>query len=336
MQNGFKNVTRADVARAAGVTETIVSYVVNNNRYVDKTKRERVEQAIRELHYRPNNIARALKGKKSNQIIFIADKISNEHFGRIVDEMDQSAYEYGYLVSLISNRNTDEFISNIISRQIDGIVISSISFSEKYIDQLVKANIPIVLLMNREYHRISKQVAIIDPGLYDGMCDCVRLLASKGRKNILYIDRFSKNNNFSNMEDLRYRAFVEEMQRQKLQVNQTNIISGCHDEIEVIDKVSTALDKDPKIDGIIARNDNLACLAMEAAKSLGRSVPNDISLTGFDNSSLSRYTDPQLTTVEIQRDKIGKAAITMLHKMISNLLVENLKYETRLIERQST
>lgn len=59
-----KPVTRKDVAQRAGVSETIVSYVLNNNRYVDKTKRERVMQAVKELNYHPNSIARALKGKK--------------------------------------------------------------------------------------------------------------------------------------------------------------------------------------------------------------------------------------------------------------------------------
>ena len=64
-----ERVTRADVAKMAGVSETIVSYVINNNRYVAKEKRQRVEEAVRLLNYRPNNVARALKGKRSNQII---------------------------------------------------------------------------------------------------------------------------------------------------------------------------------------------------------------------------------------------------------------------------
>ena len=79
MKESRERVTRADVARMAQVSETIVSYVINNNRYVAKDKRQRVEEAIRRLNYRPNNIARALKGKRSNQILFIADNITNEY-----------------------------------------------------------------------------------------------------------------------------------------------------------------------------------------------------------------------------------------------------------------
>ena len=130
METSRERVTRADVAKAAGVSETIVSYVVNNNRYVAKEKRQRVEEAIRALNYRPNNMARALKGKKSNQILFIADHITNEYFSSIVSAMDQYAYEAGYLISLCANRNTPEFVSQVISRQYDGIIVSSASFPE--------------------------------------------------------------------------------------------------------------------------------------------------------------------------------------------------------------
>ena len=130
-----ERVTRADVAELAGVSETIVSYVMNNNRYVAKDKRERVEEAVRLLNYRPNNVARALKGKPSNQILFIADHITNEYFASIVNEMDQYAYDAGYLISLCGNRNTQEFVSQVISRQYDGIIISSGSFQADYVEQ---------------------------------------------------------------------------------------------------------------------------------------------------------------------------------------------------------
>ena len=92
--------TRRDVAERAGVSVTIVSYVLNNNRYVAKDKRERVYRAIEELHYRPNAVARALKGKKSNHILFIADNISNEHFGKIVEAISSPFWRTGTTRSL--------------------------------------------------------------------------------------------------------------------------------------------------------------------------------------------------------------------------------------------
>ena len=72
----MKSVTRKDIAREAGVSETIVSYVINDNRYVDAEKKKRVLAAVEKLGYRPSPIARALKGKTSNHVLFIADDIT--------------------------------------------------------------------------------------------------------------------------------------------------------------------------------------------------------------------------------------------------------------------
>ena len=162
----YKQVTRKDVAEEAGVSVTIVSYVINNNRYVDKEKRIKVEEAIKKLHYKPNSIARALKGKKLNHIVFIADQIVTEHFSLLVSELDKHAYDLGYMISLCSNRNTQQFIDSIISRQYDGVIISSISFDKEYIKQLIAADIPVVLLVNRDYDDIEG-AAKIENGLYE-------------------------------------------------------------------------------------------------------------------------------------------------------------------------
>ncbi|MEG0853154.1 MAG: LacI family DNA-binding transcriptional regulator [Angelakisella sp.] len=330
----YKQVTRADVARLAGVSETIVSYVVNNNRYVEKEKRRRVEEAIEELHYRPNNIARALKGKSSNHLIFIADQIANEHFSQLIVEMDRYAYNQGYLISLCANRNSEEFVSQIISRQFDGIIISSISLLEKYVSRFVAAHIPVVLLMNRDYSSIEG-AGMIDTGLYSGARECVRHLVSKGRRHILYLDRFSSRGNFSTTDDLRLRGFLQQMEESGLDPTQS-IITGCHDPQQVMEKLKERLQSGLPVDAIFGRNDRLACLGIEAAREAGRRVPEDISVIGFDNSSLSQYTYPRLTTVQMQRAEIGKSAIEMLHSMIDGNPPRRVAFHTQLIQREST
>lgn len=332
----FRKVTRADVARRAGVSETIVSYVINNNRYVKNEKRQKVEKAIRELHYQPNSIARALKGKSSNQILFIADDITNEHFGRIIYEMDAYAYQHGFLVSLCTNRNNDEFISWIISHQIDGIVISSVSFLEKYIEKLAGANIPLVLLLARTYSHIPDNVTTIDTGLYQGAQTVVQYLTRKNRKHIVYVDRISHHNHFSDMNDRRYRGFIDQMKSQGLELTRQNIVTGCTSEGEVYQAVQKLIHSGYPVDGIFARNDHLACVTIQALQDLNLRIPQDISIVGFDNTNLGRFMKPSLSSVEIQRDKIGKIVIDMLSQMIKGDKPENVSLTTRFIERNSS
>ncbi len=330
-----KQITRRDVAARAGVSETIVSYVLNNNRYVAQDKRERVLHAVQELHYQPNSIARALKGKRSNHILFIADHIANEHFGNLVQEMDQCAYDRGYLISLLANRNSEEFISQVISRQTDGIVISSVSFPEEYIQRLVDAGIPVVWIANRVYHHLDPRVGKVYPGMLDGMKQGVQCLIARGRTNIIYIDRVSQNGNFSTMDDLRYRGFCEQMQESGLPFSRDSIFTGYSTEEELYTALLHRIRSGARIDGVAARNDTLACIAMAAVQECGLRVPDDVSVVGFDNARISRIITPHLTTVEIDRPDMARAIIDMLDAKISGEPTEDFHFSTKLIERDS-
>lgn len=336
-QAGFKKITRRDVAREAGVTETIVSYVLNNNRYVNADKRKRVLAAVEKLGYKPNTAARALKGKSLNHIVFIADQIVTEHFSLLLSEMDKRAYDLGYMISLCQNRNTEDFVNSIISRQFDGVIISSISFSKGYIRQLIKAGIPVVLIENRDYSDVEN-AGKINNGLYEGAREVVKYLASIGRKEIVYIDRFSQNGHFSDMSDMRYRGYVHEMTAEGLaEEPEKRVISGCGSPEDIAERVRTYLLEHPKTDAIFGRNDRVACVAMQAAQKMGRCVPEDLAVVGFDNSLLGQYSTPSISSVEIRRDLIAADAIDMLQSMIeSKIIPEKSAYPTRLIRREST
>ena len=332
-----KPVTRRMVAEEAGVSETVVSYVINNNRYVDKEKRERVEQAISSLGYHPNAIARSLKSKRSNHILFIADQIDNEHFGKLISEMDGLLYDDGYIISLVKNRNNNEFIQHLISRQIDGVIISSISMREQYIRAIAEAGVSVVVLMNRDYTNLPKTVGKIYTGLYDGACTCVRYLYDTGCRQILYVDRMSVHGNFSNFSDLRLRGYLDTMAQLNLPVDTTKVITGCASDDEVIDKIQSHVKNGIPIDAIFARNDRMASIAMFAVKGLGLSVPGDTSIVGFDDSNLSRYTTPSLTTVAIDRKGAAQAAVNLIKNMEQgDDTPPPIQLTTTLVVREST
>jgi len=330
----FPFVTRADVAKKAGVSVTIVSYVLNNNRYVDKDKRDSVLKAVKELNYTPNTIARALKGKGSKHIIFIVENTSNERFGILVGEMDKFAYEKGYVVSLCANRSQPELIQSIISRRFDGVIISSISFPDEYIKEIVNAGIPVVVMLSRDYDTVEG-VGKIDTGLYQGAKDCVKYLYDQGRRNIIYIDRISNRNHFSTMADYRYRGFVHQMMECELPY-ENHIITGCSTEDQVRDKLHEYI-KNHTVDAIIGRNDKLACIAMNAVLKKGIKVPQDIGIIGFDDASVCQLVTPTLSSIRMPEEKIAEKAIDMLYKMHTEQSVpEKIQFPTELVIRQST
>lgn len=328
--------TRKDVAKLAGVSETVVSYVLNNNRYVAKEKRERVLDAVEQLNYRPNNVALALKGKRTNHILFICDNISNEYFGKLVEEMARLAADRGYLISLMGSRNDESFVSQVCSRVFDGIVISSTSFEEKYVLRLINTGTPVVLLMNREYDNISGRAAKIYTGIHDGIKECVELLYKMGRRHIVYIDRVSKKRHFSTMDDWRYNGFITKMQECGLKVTKDNVIVGYETEDELYQALRAKLKAGLQVDGIVGRNDSLACLAMAAVKDCGLRIPEDTAVLGFDNSRLSRYSSPGLSSVELNRPAIAQAIMDAFEQMDNDGEPPVIYFKGHIVEREST
>ena len=197
MESGRQKVTRKDVAREAGVSETIVSYVLNKNRYVKEEKRQRVLEVVEKLQYHPNNIARALHGKGSLQILFIAEELSSGYFSELVSQMSRDAYRRGYMISLCESQEKDEFVSQILSRQFDGLFVSASGVTDRELKLLVKSGIPMVLFLNREISCDLRDTVVVDTGLYEGCRECVKHLVKNGCRNFIYLFITVYNNIFS-------------------------------------------------------------------------------------------------------------------------------------------
>ncbi len=328
--------TRRDVADLAGVSETIVSYVLNANRYVSADKRRRVLEAVEKLHYRPNSIARALKGKGSSHILFIADNVANSYFGSLLQELDSVAYDKGYLVSLMGTKNDSEFINRILSRQADAVIISSASLSESHVQVLVDNGLPVVLLMTRDYATVHGRVARIYNGIESGIMAAVRLLYENGCRDLVHVDRVSRNDHFSNRQDLRYRGFCNQMEALGCRLSADSFITGCHDFNELFDSVCRRIQSGVPVDGFVCRNDDLACVVLSAVLACGKKVPEEISVIGFDNSNTSKVIRPALSTVATDQKAIAEAALESIEAMIRGEDPEEKHLVTRMVVRSTT
>lgn len=334
MSSRFKCATRADVAARAGVSVTVVSYVMNNNRYVDQDKRERVLKAARELNYTPSNIALALRGKNSGQILFIVDSPANERLGHLMRGMDQYAYEKGSVVTLCATRNDPEFVRQVIRRRFDGIIISSLQLDEQYIREFIQAGIPVVLLLTHEYVSVEG-AAKIGTGLNRGAQSAVRFLYEKGCRNFVYIDRFSTRNHFSNMDDCRLSGFVTACKELGLEW-EGRIVSGCVDAEMMQRRLEEFAGAHP-VDAVVGRNDRVACYAMQGLMERGYRVPEDVKVIGFDDSSICNLVTPTLTSIRLEDDGICREAIERIYRLRDGeAIAQTPHFATKIIERNST
>jgi len=328
----LRPITRKDIAEEAGVSETVVSYVINGNRYVLAEKRKRVEEAIEKLNYRPNIMARALKGKQSNHILLVADDIKGEYFGKLMSEIDQLAYKEGYFVTLCEDRDDEDFIQRIYSRFFDGILIGSASFPIENIQRLINASIPVVLLEIRDYSSITGSFGLINTGLYDGAITAVNALYEKGRKNLLFLDRIGGKG--IDTSDWRTKGFLDQTER--LELN-SDVLSG-YQNAEELDQMLSEYMKNAPVDGIVGRNDHVALIGMQVCKNAGIHIGMDCSVIGFDDSRSARYSDPPLTSIAINQKEIAKSVIFMLMTLMKKEEDQHILREclsTTLVMRES-
>ena len=251
----------------------------------------------------------------------------------MVSQMSRDAYRQGYMISLCESQKEDEFVSHILSRQFDGLFVSASGVTDSQLKLLVKSGIPMVLFLNREINCELQDTVLVDTGLYEGSRECVRHLSKNGCRNFIYLDKLGKPCD----RDIHLKGFLDQVKDLGIVFAPEQKISGCENIKELEEKLRSLLEKNSSIDEVVARYDELADVALSVARKMGKKVPDDLSVIGFDNDFISNYVSPTLTTVEIQKEEVGRAAMEALLALIRNeKLDKEISFAARLIIREST
>ncbi|MHA0858122.1 LacI family DNA-binding transcriptional regulator [Paenibacillus sp. CMAA1364] len=319
-----------DVAKLAGVSVATVSRVLNNKGYVSDNTREIVEKCIKDLNYTPNEIARTLFNKQSKTIGLIVPDIMNPYFPELARAVEDTATELGYNVILCNSDGDIEkeqrYLDVLLQKYVNGIIVSSNTLSASQIEKL---NIPIVSI-DRE---ISKGLPTIVVENHKGAMMATQFLESKGCTRIGHIRGPHK---IVNAEE-RYEGYKEVVGKRSW-FKDSYIVNGRYDMESSIEATLELLRLHPEIDGVFAANDVMAIGAVKAAYQLGKRIPEDISIIGFDGISLSKATTPELTTIVQPIYEMGEKAATMLVQLMEQQPIEETfcRLEVMLVERHST
>ncbi|KXH78778.1 LacI family DNA-binding transcriptional regulator [Sporosarcina sp. HYO08] len=319
-----------DVAKHASVSVATVSRVLNDKGYVSVETRKKVEAAIAELNYRPNEVARSLFKKQSKTLGLILPDIMNPFFPELARAIEDTAAKLGYTVILCNSDEDEEkaqrYLDILLQKYVDGIILASNTIREKTIREL---NIPVVCI-DRE---ISKDIPTIVVDNKKGARTATQFLKDKGRKRIAHIrGPFDVSNANERCEG--YLGIVSSEDW----FTESYIINGNY-HMETATKVALALlQSHPEVDGIFAANDTMAIGAMKAAYQHGLKVPEDISIIGFDGIALAKASIPELTTIEQPLYALGQKAAKVLIQLIEGQEIEKSfhQFDVQLVEREST
>ena len=328
-------VTRLEVAKLAGVSESTVSRVINESGYVSRDVKVRVLQSIKELNYVPNRIARSLRMQESKQIACVTQSITNSFYSEIVTGIEEIALTNDFTFSLFQvNRKKSDFLKMALEGFYDGIIILSPFEVMRIIDlEEIHKSLPTVMYWDRELPTTIPHVFI---DLKEAMRNLVRYLICQGHKEIILLSyKFNEP-----WENPRYQGYVEAMKEYGIPIKPYYMVfvEELHDTLTVGHQLMTKfLNEGHSFSAVVGSNDLLALGAMRAIMERGKRVPDDISVVGIDDVELSNIFLPSLTTIQIPKRLIGQTLMKQLLSFINRKedMPQSITFDTNLIERES-
>jgi LacI family transcriptional regulator len=281
-------VTLNDVARRAGVSKSTVSNVVRGAAPVAPSTRRRVEGAISELGYRPNEVARALKQRSTQTLGLVITDTVNPFAASLAQAVVRRARRDGYAV-LIADTDGDPQIEAaqvraLVARRVDGVIFGALTEGSTNLGDLLDREVPTVLASFGG--GLDRRAGAIDIDEEEAMDNVVQYLADLGHERIAFARQHAREADV----DRRPTAFSHAMRRRKLQ------------EVSLEDAPTA----------ICCMNDGVAIDLMDSLERSGRRVPEDVSVVGFDDVPLASHRRIRLTTVRQDAAMIGARAAEML------------------------
>ncbi|GAB6276629.1 MAG: LacI family DNA-binding transcriptional regulator [Rectinema sp.] len=306
-------VTIIDVAKAAGVSPSTVSHVLNGKRPISSATKQRVRDAITALGYEPNPNAQALRSTSSGIIAFYASDITEIFSTLIIQGAERICRANNYYMIFASgvefNNDISEAMHFLRKRRIDGLIVS-FGIRRKIENHLPRAlDFPVVSINAR----ISDDIPSVQPDDYSGGRDAARYLLQKGARNFAIIG--GPKTRLASEE--RIHGFVDEMSRQSIPFNKDRMIAyGDFSFDSGKTSMETLLQRNRSIEAVFCANDYMAAGAITEAQKWNISIPQQLRIVGYDNREFDWFWPIPITTFSLPLAEMGEKGASMLLRMI--------------------
>ena len=311
--------TIRDVALKAGLSLSTVSLVINNRGNVSPETRASVLKVIHELSYHPTRSARGLASKTSGNIGFI---VSEEHFSQaepfytrifLGTEFEARGHNYYILLTTVGNQfDPDKYVPRfLLERNVDGIIVAG-KVNDRLISYMDSLGLPIVLL-DYEMKKTDHSAVLIDN--WRGATLAVEHLLGLGHRKIAFLGGDMHHPSISERHEA-YRSALEQAgvspeKVYEITKNEGTSIEGGASAAQML------LASGATPTAIFAANDAMAIGCMRHLKSLGMRIPQDVAVVGFDDIEMSSHIEPDLTTIRVLKEELGKIAVQRIVDIIN-------------------
>lgn len=320
-----KKYTIRDVAKAADVSHMTVSRVLNDNPQVSATTKEKVLKVIAELNYEPDARARAFVTKKYQLFGLVVSDIGNPFYAEISRGIEDKAFEMGYSVIFCSSyeltNRTEACVKHMLRTGVDGLIFTSVHLKEPAVEKLIAEGFPLVLV-NRKLKSSNYNYVICNN--FQGSYDITEYLINLEYKKIAMI---SGHPYLSTGRD-RLRGYRKALDDHGIPSRSEYIIQTDFTRDAGYEAAKKLLAMDDRPEAILGGNDYIAMGVVDAAEALGLSIPEDLALTGYDNTNFAARWSPNLTTVSQEIYEMGSLAVQILLDIIDR---KRLDYQHKIV-----
>jgi len=331
--------TIKDIARLAGVSVTTVSRALNGYDDVNEETRQRIRKVADELGYSPNIAARSLISKKTRTLGLLLSALTRSSAkDNIVFEMlcgmNDRAAELEYDLVLFNTTPQKQRLKSYMSlckeRGVDGVIMMGMRLDDPYMEELIDSSVPCVLIDIPVKH---KHVGYVSTDNVSGAREAVRHLLSLGHRSIGMINGHGQ----ASVSRLRLDGYREALEQYNVAYREEYVADGSFTEEGGKEAAYRLLAAHPDITALFCASDLMALGAMQAVRGLNKSVPDDVSIVGFDNIAPAEYCWPALTTVNQNKYEMGYQAATLLIDMLEGRQVQRHRtMPSQLVVRGST
>ncbi len=335
-----KKVTLKQIAKELDVSISTVSKSLRDSAEISEDTRQKVQAFAKLYNYKPNLIALSLKNRKTKTIGIIIPEIVHHFFATVISGIEHLANEKGYnVIVCLSDESFDKEVLNmemLANGSIDGFIMSLSKETQQkkdfhHILEATSQGMPVVMF-DRVTNDIFCDKVIIDDKT--AAQDAVNFLIYKGMTKIGLITTVD----YVSVGKLRTEGYLQALEQNNLGINEKLILK-----IEDIDNCTSEIEtfiKDNELDAIFAVNELFAVTAIKAINQMGKKVPEDISVIGFTDGIISKYSTPSITTVSQNGISMGQKAAKLLIDRLENEEEDEFYtteiIETHLVEREST
>jgi LacI family transcriptional regulator len=299
-----------EIAKLSGVSISTVSNVLNGRKNVSASTRERVLKICEEKNYIPNLMGRNLKAGKTNTIVFNFSDFDRNFYLKIIEGISDYLNDSGYDLIICTNKSAENLMRSSFS---SGAISLDANISDDFFLSLSAEKFPIVL-MDRSIENGFMSSVLVDN--YPVMYELVQILVDRGFRKFGYIGGWK--DTLDNKD--RYSGFLDCLHQNNIWFDKKYYFDGNYHEDSGYQAVTKFLESGSLPEVLVCANDDMALGAIQALKERNIKIPEDISITGFDDSNLAELAG--LTTITIPRYESGNLAAKRIIELINGETIE--------------